>query len=138
MEKYDLNQMFSDSESMTNLHEMVQGFSSYLVSAGTYKQDFIINYGMLQVCRSHYARHQKMGDHSQKQTSLRTSPKVSNSYGPTAQYRRLIITAALQPVATCRQSPCLHKPAIIIITSFSLRRHSHILCLRESQPPFSL
>ena len=27
---------------------------------------------------------------------------------------------ALQPVATCRQSPYLHKPAIIIMTSFSL------------------
>jgi len=26
----------------------------------------------------------------------------------------------LQPVATCRQSPYLHKPAIIIMTSFAL------------------
>ena len=33
-------------------------------------------------------------------------------------------TRALQPVATCRQSPYLHKPAIIIVTSFSLWRHS--------------
>jgi len=30
----------------------------------------------------------------------------------------------LQPVATCRQSPYLHKPAIIIVTSFWLWRHS--------------
>jgi len=33
-------------------------------------------------------------------------------------------TRALQPVATCRQSPYLHKPAIIIVTSFSLWRYS--------------
>jgi len=29
-------------------------------------------------------------------------------------------TRAVQPVATCRQSPYLHKPAIVIVTSFSL------------------
>jgi len=28
-------------------------------------------------------------------------------------------------VATCRQSPYLHKPAIVTVTSFSLWRHSH-------------
>jgi len=28
----------------------------------------------------------------------------------------------VQPVATCRQSPYLHKPAIVIVTSFSLWR----------------
>jgi len=28
----------------------------------------------------------------------------------------------MQPVATCRQSPYLHKPAIVIVTSFSLWR----------------
>jgi len=39
------------------------------------------------------------------------------------------VTIAVQPVATCRQSPYFHKPAIAIVTSFSLRR---------SQPPFSL
>jgi len=39
-------------------------------------------------------------------------------------------TKALQPVATCRQSPYLRlvqsatKPSIIIVMSFSLRRHS--------------
>jgi len=33
-------------------------------------------------------------------------------------------TTALQPVATCRQSPYLHKPSIIMMTSFSLWRHS--------------
>jgi len=43
-------------------------------------------------------------------------------------------TRALQPVATCRQSPCLHKPAIIIVTSFSLWRHSRGSRLRCSQP----
>ena len=32
---------------------------------------------------------------------------------------------ALQPVATCRQSPYLHKPPIIIVTSLSLWLHSH-------------
>jgi len=32
------------------------------------------------------------------------------------------VTGAVQPVATCRQSPYLHKPAIIIVTSFSLWR----------------
>jgi len=31
---------------------------------------------------------------------------------------------ALQAVATCRQSPYLHKPAIVVVTSFSLWRHS--------------
>ena len=29
-------------------------------------------------------------------------------------------TAAVQPVATCRQSPYLHKPAVVIVTLFSL------------------
>jgi len=38
-------------------------------------------------------------------------------------------TRAMQPVATCRQSPYLHKPAIVTVTSFSqplfsLLRHS--------------
>jgi len=40
-------------------------------------------------------------------------------------------TRAVQPVATCRQSPYLHKPAIVIVTSFSLWE------LRHSRPPFS-
>jgi len=31
-------------------------------------------------------------------------------------------TRAVQPVATCRQSPYLHKPAIVIVTLFSLWR----------------
>jgi len=31
-------------------------------------------------------------------------------------------TRAVQPVATCHQSPYLHKPAIVIVTSFSLSR----------------
>jgi len=34
--------------------------------------------------------------------------------------RRLNVTRAVQPVATCRQSPYLHKPAIVIVTSSSL------------------
>jgi len=42
-------------------------------------------------------------------------------------------TGALQPVATCRQSPYLHHMA-----SFSLWRHSRVSRLRRSQPPFSL
>ena len=33
-------------------------------------------------------------------------------------------TRAVQPVATCRQSPYLHKAAIVIVTSFSLWRYS--------------
>jgi len=33
-------------------------------------------------------------------------------------------TRAVQPVATCRQSPYLHKPAIVIVTSLSLWRDS--------------
>ena len=41
-------------------------------------------------------------------------------------------TRALQPVATCRRSPYLHKPAIIIMTSFSLWRHSRVSRLRHS------
>jgi len=31
-----------------------------------------------------------------------------------------VYTRAVQPVATCRQSPYLHKSAIVIVTSFSL------------------
>jgi len=34
----------------------------------------------------------------------------------------LRLTRAVQPVATCRQSPYLHKPAIAIVTSFSIWR----------------
>jgi len=33
-----------------------------------------------------------------------------------ASFRR---TRAVQPVATCRQSPYLHKPAVVIVTSFA-------------------
>jgi len=68
---------------------------------------------------------------------------------------QLNTTRAVQPVATCRQSPYLHKPALVIVTSFSLWRlapiaalassfplwrhcHYNILRLRRSQPPFSL
>jgi len=32
----------------------------------------------------------------------------------------LLTIRAVQPVATCRQLPYLHKPAIVIVTSFSL------------------
>jgi len=46
-------------------------------------------------------------------------------------------TTALQPVATCRQSPYL-RPAIIIVTSFLLWRHSRVSRLRRWQLPFSL
>jgi len=41
-------------------------------------------------------------------------------------------------VATCRQSPYLHKPAIVVVTSFSIWRHSRVSRLRRSQPQFSL
>jgi len=37
-------------------------------------------------------------------------------------YHVSIQTSAVQPVATCRQSPYLHKPATVIVTSFSLWR----------------
>jgi len=39
--------------------------------------------------------------------------------GTAARY----LTTALQYVATCRQSPYLHKPAIIIMTSFARLAH---------------
>jgi len=46
---------------------------------------------------------------------------------------RFLWFSAVQPVTTCLQSPYLHKPAIVIVTSFSLWRHSHILrCSRRS------
>jgi len=48
------------------------------------------------------------------------------------------ITRALQPVATCRQSPYLQKPAIVNVTSFSLWRHSRGSRLRPSQPASQL
>jgi len=32
----------------------------------------------------------------------------------------LINTKAVQPVITCHQSPYLHKPSFVIVTSFSL------------------
>jgi len=54
-----------------------------------------------------------------------------------AVIRRLVVTRALQPVATCRQLPYLHKPAIIIMTSFSLWRHLRVSRLRLSQFPRS-
>jgi len=41
---------------------------------------------------------------------------------------QIILTIAVQPVATRRQSVYLHKPAVVIVTSFSLwrqRRHAH-------------
>jgi len=52
---------------------------------------------------------------------LREVSVVSSFALYTAEFSLLIIyTRALQPVATCRQSPYLRKPAIIIVTSFSL------------------
>jgi len=35
--------------------------------------------------------------------------------------KKAAITRAVQPVATCRQSPYLHKPAIVIATSFATK-----------------
>jgi len=49
----------------------------------------------------------------------------------------IIITRTLQAIATCRQLPYLHKPAIIIDV-ISLWRHSRVSRLRRSQPPFYL
>ena len=42
----------------------------------------------------------------------------------TATLPFITLTTAVQPVATCRQSPYFHKPAIVIVTSFSLWRRS--------------
>jgi len=42
----------------------------------------------------------------------------------------LYVTRVVQPVATCRQSPYLHKPAIVIVTSFPLWRHWRVSRLR--------
>jgi len=53
-----------------------------------------------------------------------------NSSSGRGQDDSTVDTRALQPVATCRQSPYLHEPAIVIVTSFSLSR--------RSQPPFPL
>jgi len=51
-------------------------------------------------------------------------------------------TRLVQPVATYRQSPYLHKPAIVIVTSLSLlTSRAYGACgrrSRHSQPPFSL
>jgi len=48
------------------------------------------------------------------------------------------LTRAVQPVATCRQSLYVHKPATVIVTSFSLWRLAPIRRWRRSKPPFSL
>ena len=42
----------------------------------------------------------------------------------TRDVRNLMQNYFVQPVATCRQSPYFHKPAILIMTSFWLWRHS--------------
>ena len=55
--------------------------------------------------------------------STRHTCVSSHSELVTSKHRTMqsiIITRASPPVATCRQSPYLHKPAIIIMTSFSL------------------
>jgi len=41
-------------------------------------------------------------------------------------------------MATCHQSPYLHKPSIVIVTSFSLWCLAPIRRSQRSQPPFSL
>ena len=46
-------------------------------------------------------------------------------------WSQLHYTRALQPVATCRQTPYL-RPAIIVVTSFSLWRHSRGSHIRRS------
>jgi len=46
---------------------------------------------------------------------------------PTSVASERLFSSAVQPVATCRQSPYLHKPATVIVMSFSLWRHwSHV------------
>jgi len=42
---------------------------------------------------------------------------------PSLYFTNFLQSRALQPMATYRQSPYFHKPAIIIMTSFSLWRH---------------
>ena len=51
------------------------------------------------------SRHKRVSSHSELVTSEHRTKQS------------LIITGGLQPVATCRQSPYLHKPAIIIMAS---------------------
>jgi len=50
-----------------------------------------------------------------------TSELVTNEH---RTKQSIIITRSLQPVATCRQSPYLHKPAIIIMAS----SHYDVIC----------
>jgi len=62
-----------------------------------------------------------------------TPPKVAE----VIILRNVITTRAVQPVATCRQSPYLHKPVIVIGTSFSLWRLAHT-ALAALTAPFTL
>ena len=85
---------------------------------------------------------------------VKESPTYQNVLGPTKSMQHMAdvmclvinltciivslnMTRAVQPVTTCRQSPYLHKPAIVIVTSFSLWRLALWRSWR-SQPPFSL
>jgi len=53
-------------------------------------------------------------------------------------YLPFTCTRALQPVATCHQSSYLHKPAIVIVTSLSLWRHSRGAVSQPASQLFSL
>ena len=64
--------------------------------------------------------------------ALRCMPRV------VVRVVNVMLTRAVQPVATCRQSPYLHKPAVIV-TSFSLRRLAPSLAAHiPIMTPFSL
>ena len=67
-------------------------------------------------------------------TELRGTIMV-DTYREVLCFLYTIETRAVQPVAICRQSPYLHKPAIVIVTSFSLWRHSHYDFLRLRRSP---
>jgi len=90
---------------------------------------------------AHYSRPQKKVDPVISSTAsafwdfslLHSTVKKRNlSYviEKSADKRDFMITRAVQRMVTCRQSPYLHKPAIVIVTSFSLWRHYHCDVIR--------
>jgi len=61
-----------------------------------------------------------------RRATLDGDQKLADTYSPSQHYTR-----SVQPVATCRQSPYLHKPAIIVMMPFSLSRNSRVWRLRR-------
>ena len=61
-------------------------------------------------------------DRGHRLTRLVNVPLSNIHRGSCSSANNSINTRAVQPVATCRQSPYLHKPAIVVVTSFSLWR----------------